>query len=72
MDNTFIQQLGLRTTSSGEIEVSQPFNETSVPGVFAAGDCAVLLKSVTQAISMGTAVAGGIASQVQADMENEA
>lgn len=41
-------------------------------GVFAAGDCAILLKSVTQAIAMGTAAAGGVASQIQADIENEA
>jgi thioredoxin reductase len=43
-----------------------------VSGVFAAGDCATILKTVTQAIAMGTAAAGGIASQVQADMEHEA
>ncbi|KAH8703163.1 thioredoxin reductase glit [Talaromyces proteolyticus] len=69
LNGPFVQQLGLETIESGEIKVSQPFNEASVPGVFAAGDCAIFMKSVTPVIAMGTAVAAGVAFQIQADME---
>ena len=34
------QQLGLDLTPMGTIVVSPPFNQTSLKGVFAAGDCA--------------------------------
>ena len=41
------------------------FFETTVPGVFAVGDCATPLKAVTQAVAMGSFGAGGLASQLQ-------
>jgi thioredoxin reductase len=53
-------------TESGEIAVKPPFHETSMPGVFAVGDNATFLKTVTQSVAMGTCAAGGLAFQLQA------
>jgi thioredoxin reductase len=39
--------------------VTDPFNATSVPGVFASGDSATMMKSVGQAMMMGVLNAGG-------------
>jgi thioredoxin reductase len=56
----------LALTEGGDIQTLQPFYETSVPGVFAVGDCATPLKAVTPAISMGSLTAGGLVAQLQA------
>lgn len=48
----------------GDIKVSPVFNETSMPGVFAVGDCATAMKSVTPAVAMGTGTAGAITMQL--------
>lgn len=42
--------------------------ETSVPGVFAIGDCATFMKSVTNAIAMGTVAAAGVSGQLQSEV----
>ncbi|RDW70939.1 thioredoxin reductase [Coleophoma cylindrospora] len=62
----FTKQLSLATLETGEIKTSHPLLETSVPGVFAIGDVATPLKSVTQALAMGSLAAAGVAFQVQA------
>ncbi|KAK0617475.1 hypothetical protein B0T14DRAFT_590197 [Immersiella caudata] len=64
----FAQQLGLELTPAGDIMVKQPFGETSVPGVFAVGDCATPLKAVAQAVAMGALAAGGLSFQLGAEM----
>ncbi|KGO74476.1 Pyridine nucleotide-disulfide oxidoreductase, class-II [Penicillium italicum] len=64
----FAKQLGLQLTSDGDIKTSDPFYSTSVPGVFAAGDCAGPMKAVVMAMSSGTMVAGGLAGQLQAEL----
>lgn len=50
--------------AQGSILTSSPFYETSVRGVFAVGDCATLLKSVAQAMAMGTFAAAGVVGQL--------
>lgn len=64
----FAQQLGLALTPTGDIATTPPFGETTVPGVFAVGDCATQLKAVSQAVAMGTMAAGGLAFQLGADL----
>lgn len=64
----FSQQLGLALTPTGDIATTPPFGETTVPGVFAVGDCATQLKAVSQAVAMGTMAAGGLAFQLGADL----
>ncbi|KAK2054705.1 FAD/NAD(P)-binding domain-containing protein [Colletotrichum caudatum] len=64
----FAEQLGLELQASGDIMVKQPFYETSVRGVFAAGDCATPIKAVSQAVAMGTVTAAGLAFQLGAEL----
>lgn len=61
------QQLGLDMTPQGTIKVNPPFNQTSVKGVFAAGDAANPMQTVTQALFSGTACGGGAPLQLQAE-----
>ena len=71
LNGPFIAQLGLELGQAGEVKVNPPFNETSVRGVFAAGDVATPMRAVPMAISMGSFVAAGVASQVQAEKRLE-
>ncbi|KAK7746486.1 hypothetical protein SLS53_002445 [Cytospora paraplurivora] len=59
-----VKQLGLRMTPMGDIETSMPFCQTSVAGVFAAGDCASMMKIIPQAVSMGAYAGCGIAREL--------
>ncbi|KAK3689457.1 hypothetical protein B0T22DRAFT_440937 [Podospora appendiculata] len=63
------QQLGLRLTPSpgNLIKVLPPFNQTSAKGVFAAGDCATPMQTVTAALHSGTCAGGGAPLQIQAE-----
>lgn len=54
-------QLGLEKSEGGEIVVSSPFQQTSVRGVFAAGDLTSMLKSAPNAVYTGN-LAGAMAS----------
>lgn len=65
LNGPFVEQLGLETIESGEIKVSPMFNETSMPGVFAVGDCATPMKAVTPAMYMGSGAAVAIVMQLQ-------
>jgi thioredoxin reductase len=67
VNGPFVEQLGLETTPQGDIKVNAPFNETSVPGVFAAGDCGTPMKAVTVAISAGGFVGAGVAASLAAE-----
>ncbi|KAL4779861.1 hypothetical protein BJX76DRAFT_351470 [Aspergillus varians] len=67
VNGPFAKQLGLDMTAQGDLQVSQPFSETSMPGVFAVGDVAGPLKAVTLAVSSGSLAAGGVAMQVLAE-----
>lgn len=65
------EQLGLEMTHAGDIQVSPPFNETSVVGCFAAGDAATPIKGVISAVNMGLFAGVGAISQLQHDMEEK-
>ena len=58
------EQLGLKTTPTGDLEVGPLFPETSLHGVFAAGDCSHMVKAVPPALSSGTVAAGGVVHQL--------
>lgn len=51
----------------GVIKTNQPFYETSVPGVFAVGDCASPMPAVNNAVVMGTFAAVGVIVQLGAE-----
>lgn len=62
-----VKQLGLEMTPQGMIKVNPPFNQTNIKGVFAAGDAASPMQTVTQAIFSGTCCGGGAPLQLQAE-----
>jgi len=67
LNGPWVEQLGLETTDTGDIKVNFPFNETSVSGVFAVGDCGTMMKAAPVAVSMGGLAAAGIASALGAE-----
>ncbi|KAI1339471.1 FAD/NAD(P)-binding domain-containing protein [Xylariaceae sp. FL0016] len=71
LNGSFAKELGVEISPQGHINAMPPFFNTSVPGVFAAGDCATALKSVPTATMMGSCVAGGLAHALQAEDDVE-
>ncbi|OJD30972.1 thioredoxin reductase [Diplodia corticola] len=65
-NGAFATQLGVETNEFGFYKTHPPFFETSVPGIFAAGDCGDPFKIGTYAVSMGAFVAGGLQMQLDA------
>lgn len=67
----FVSQLGLETLppgdNDGDIRVELPYYQTSVPGVFAAGDNCAKMKSVAHAMLSGNVAGMGAASQIVAE-----
>ncbi|KAF2279457.1 FAD/NAD(P)-binding domain-containing protein [Westerdykella ornata] len=62
-----IMQLGVETAPAqmgGNVVVKDMFNETSVRGVFAAGDTMTPLKQVTVAMAEGLKAAAGVGKQI--------
>ncbi|KAI1481084.1 FAD/NAD(P)-binding domain-containing protein [Daldinia eschscholtzii] len=62
----FVEQLGLTTTASGDIEVEGPFWQTKVPGVFAVGDCSTPYKVIPSAITSGCNAGVMASAEIQA------
>ncbi|KAK5329970.1 hypothetical protein LTR93_001559 [Exophiala xenobiotica] len=61
------EQLKIETISSNpssDLKLVSPMGETSVKGVFAAGDCATPLKQATNAVAMGVIAGAGVANAV--------
>ena len=63
----FVQQLGLEMTPMGDIKADTPFHQTSVRGVFAAGDAITPYKVVPGAISSGCNAAVAASTQLLAE-----
>ncbi|OTA92440.1 hypothetical protein M434DRAFT_324807 [Hypoxylon sp. CO27-5] len=66
LNGPFAQQLGLQLTPQGDIFTSAPFGETSMPGVYAVGDCGSPGKIVANAISTGAFAGAGATAKLQA------
>jgi thioredoxin reductase len=63
----FADQLGLETTPSGDLVVNPPFLQTSVPGVFAAGDNSHAMKVTPTAQYTGSLVGAGLSGAIIAE-----
>ncbi|KAI8226806.1 Thioredoxin reductase gliT [Colletotrichum sp. SAR 10_96] len=63
----FVEQLGLEVAENGDIKTSQPFGETTVPGVYAVGDCGNLMKAVAPAATSGSMCAAGMVVPLQSE-----
>ncbi|KAF2221333.1 hypothetical protein BDZ85DRAFT_15744 [Elsinoe ampelina] len=61
------EQLGIQLTAPGEIRSISPFHETSVAGVYAAGDCMVAQGSVLQAMFNASLVTAGLSQELCRD-----
>lgn len=66
-----VEQLGLGMTPNGEIQVTAPWNETSLEGCYAAGDAMTPMKVVVQALQTGGFAGGGLATSVQKDLHEK-
>ncbi|KAI1307414.1 FAD/NAD(P)-binding domain-containing protein [Xylaria venustula] len=63
----FVEQLGIQLTPMGDIQADAPAHQTSVRGVFAAGDCITPYKVIPGAISRGCNSAVAVSAQLQAE-----
>lgn len=66
VDRTLPDQLGCEMDPKTGIKVNPPFYSTTVPGVFAAGDCCSALRSVLMGMSSGSCAGVGIARELPA------
>ncbi len=71
LKSDFAKQLGLDITLQGDIKVAPPFNQTSLRGVFAAGDSASPMKIVNTGLLTGAAVGAGVSAQLQAEKHGQ-
>lgn len=67
LNGPFASQLGLNVGEQGEIVTNPPFCETSVKGVYAAGDAASTMRVVLNAMTQGSMAAAGLVTQVLAE-----
>lgn len=67
VNGNFVEQLGLAVSPTGDIQASGPFFQTSVRGVFTAGDAANPYKAANAAIASGCNAAVAAISQLQAE-----
>ncbi|KAI1952049.1 hypothetical protein LOZ12_002787 [Ophidiomyces ophidiicola] len=65
------ERLGLEMTPFGDIKVQHPFPATSVPGIYAAGDCASPFKNASMAIAAGVCAGNGVARELPGSLEIE-
>ncbi|KAI3318113.1 FAD/NAD(P)-binding domain-containing protein [Xylariaceae sp. AK1471] len=63
----FVKQLGITLTPMGDIQAEAPAHQTSVRGVFAAGDCITPYKVIPGAIFSGCNAAVATSTQLQAE-----
>ncbi|KAF3067453.1 Bifunctional thioredoxin reductase/thioredoxin [Daldinia childiae] len=63
----FVSQLGVALTPMGDIQADAPVHQSSVRGVFAAGDCITPYKVTPGAISSGCNAAVAASTQLQAE-----
>ncbi|KAF2264631.1 FAD/NAD(P)-binding domain-containing protein [Lojkania enalia] len=63
----FVEQLGLQTTPTGDIIANPPFLQTSVHGVFAAGDNSGPMKITPNAYYTGSLAGAGASAQILAE-----
>ena len=64
LNRSIPEQLGLEYGPIGEVRTLSPFCKTSLEGVYAAGDCASMMKIIPNAINMGAYAGAGIAREL--------
>ncbi|RWA08684.1 hypothetical protein EKO27_g6428 [Xylaria grammica] len=69
-NSEIVKQLGLKTNERNDIVTKMPFYQTSVAGIFAAGDCASPFKMIPNAIFQGSNAGAGIARELPRRVTN--
>ncbi|RYP88553.1 hypothetical protein DL769_000249 [Monosporascus sp. CRB-8-3] len=64
-------QLGVEVTLQNVLQMSPPFNQKNVKGVFAARGCASPMQNITGALYAGTLAGAGAPAQIQAETYNQ-
>lgn len=67
----FAEQLGLEQTPPGDIKAGPPFYQTTIKGVFAAGDSCGMMKNVPHAIFSGSLAGMGVSTQIAAEAQGQ-
>ena len=67
LSGTFAQQSGLELTPQGDLKTTPPFYQTSLKGVFSAGDVVSPIKIAPNALFTGAVAAAGVSAQLQAE-----
>ena len=67
LNRTLAQQLDLELTPQVDLKVTPPFCQTSLQGVFTAGDTSSMMKIAPNALFTGSAAGAGAAAQLQAE-----
>lgn len=65
------EQLGLELGQKGTIASKPPFNQSSVTGLFVAGDMSTVQQTATMAQATGTSAGAGAPLQLQAETWNQ-
>jgi pyruvate/2-oxoglutarate dehydrogenase complex dihydrolipoamide dehydrogenase (E3) component len=63
----FAEQLGLATTPMGDLMADPPFSQSSVKGVFLAGDNSSPMKITPNALYTGSLAGAGVSAQLVAE-----
>lgn len=61
----FAEQLDIKLSATGEYEVNGLFNQTSVKGVYAAGDTMTMFKTISYGVATGALAGAGVALDLQ-------
>ena len=64
LDRSIPEQLGLEYGPIGEVKTLPPFCKTTLESVYAAGDCASMMKMKPNAINMDAYAGAGIAKEL--------
>ena len=71
LNTDFAQQLGLEITPQGDVKAAPPFNQTTLRGVFAAGDISSPMKVVNNGLFTGSLAGIGVSAQLQAEKHGQ-
>jgi len=64
VDTRLAKRLGVEMSDMGDLKVAPPFCRTNVPGVYAAGDNATMMKTIANAMTMGAYAGCGLAREL--------
>lgn len=70
--STFGLEVEMTAPENGDVKLTSPFGTTNIPGVFAAGDMAVMAKAVPTALATGIMAGAGAVHDLTTEDLNDA